>query len=451
MEELQEIVVKINAAGENVRKLKADKAAKEAIDAAVAELLNLKEEYKNKNNGKAYDPPKVEAPKKEKGPAVTASIKEGPSKKELNKLARKEARKGNDETKPEDNPVPPVPPKVEVKAPTTKSQIVTTVPSSELSIVSLKLEKEEANTLYYCGSSKFQASTDLSRTVASLLKFPISCAVSNKNQDHLPFMTSCVTPLKAISGDCTIARYIVKNYDSVGLLSVKDLWDNAEVDQWLDIYVSIGSDATSGTTIPSILEDHLATRTYIVGHQLSLADIAMYILCKRLSFKTSSNSVHLSRWFTLMQSTLPTVPTLKVAKNKVDNKSDGKDDEEESCPPLVDAVEGKVCTRFPPEPSGYLHIGHCKAVLLNQYYAQRYKGKLLVRFDDTNPSKEKEEFEENIIKDLETLGVVANKVLKYYNLYYIWNFFFDVVANDSKRVGTTDSSERNWMLINSNY
>jgi glutamyl-tRNA synthetase len=74
-------------------------------------------------------------------------------------------------------------------------------------------------------------------------------------------------------------------------------------------------------------------------------------------------------------------------------------------PSLVGALQGKVVTRFPPEPNGYPHIGHAKAALIDEEYARMYGGKLILRFDDTNPITEKLEYYDAISDGLEWLGV----------------------------------------------
>ncbi|MBE5984296.1 glutaminyl-tRNA synthetase [Lacrimispora xylanisolvens] len=85
---------------------------------------------------------------------------------------------------------------------------------------------------------------------------------------------------------------------------------------------------------------------------------------------------------------------------------------------LSEGVYNHVQTRFPPEPNGYLHIGHAKSILLNYGLAKKYGGKFNLRFDDTNPTKEKTEFVESIIEDVKWLGAEFDD-----RLYFASNYF----------------------------
>ena len=103
-----------------------------------------------------------------------------------------------------------------------------------------------------------------------------------------------------------------------------------------------------------------------------------------------------------------------VSKNFIEQEID-KD--------LAEGVYDHVCTRFPPEPNGYLHIGHAKSILLNYGLAQEYGGTFHMRFDDTNPTKEKMEFVDSIKEDIQWLGADWGDHL------YFASDYFEAVKN----------------------
>ncbi|MHA1269834.1 MAG: glutamate--tRNA ligase [Candidatus Helarchaeota archaeon] len=100
-----------------------------------------------------------------------------------------------------------------------------------------------------------------------------------------------------------------------------------------------------------------------------------------------------------------------------------KDDKwDHPLPPLPNAEYGKVITRFPPEPNGYLHIGHAKAAIIDYTYAKIYNGKFILRFDDTNPKNESKEYYDIQKEDLKWLGIkwdieyrTSDNINKHYN------------------------------------
>ncbi len=86
--------------------------------------------------------------------------------------------------------------------------------------------------------------------------------------------------------------------------------------------------------------------------------------------------------------------------------------------------DGRVLTRFPPEPNGYLHIGHAKSICLNFGLAIKYGGKTNLRFDDTNPAKEEVEYVDSIKEDVKWLG------FEWANELYASDYFEQLLAHD---------------------
>ncbi|KAH9950240.1 glutamate-tRNA ligase [Amylocystis lapponica] len=185
-------------------------------------------------------------------------------------------------------------------------------------------------------------------------------------------------------------------------------------------YFTLAKTLPSLTAFPEItaaldsLDDHLAFRTVLVGHDITSADWIVWGALKGsvkiIGLLKNNKHPHLLRWFSHLESLESTQVALASLTEAKSHKARSNKTAASFALGLHNAKEGEVVTRFPPEPSGYLHIGHAKAAMLNQYFARMYKGKLLIRFDDTNPTKERTEFEETILEDLALLDIHGDKV-----------------------------------------
>lgn len=219
--------------------------------------------------------------------------------------------------------------------------------------------------------------------------------------------------------------------------------EQTQVDQWLAFSLTIGNDLAKSL---AYLDKCLGALTFLVTNHLTIADLALYSQLSRhlVSAKKIGIPVHVERWYDLVaaqncvkqaQDSLPqeAKKALLTAAETATNRQPATERKQEGkFVDLPNAKMGEVVVRFPPEASGFLHIGHAKAALLNQYYANAFKGKLIMRFDDTNPAKETVEFEQVILGDLDLLEIKPDEFTHTSNYFDLMIEYCEKMLKDGK-------------------
>lgn len=413
MSPVEELHSAILAKGNEIKEMKAKQASKEALKPFIDELLALKDAYKEANGGVPYETP-VAPNKKVDKEAKVQPERTGPSKKDLQKAAKKEKRAAA---------------KAEAKKGGTHGNGGTVNAGVGRDILipnptRARPNMQEDTVFFSPGRPPLvtHATTLLTKSTVTFVPHAVASAPEGMLEPQLFLVDGT-----SLFGDLAIARFLARRSASPehqALTGGSDVLLTSEIDQWLDFvqqyHMALAEEEAKGmcANLNAVLE----LRTFLVGFQLSLADAAVYTFLQTNRFMGHIAGLpHLSRWFDLITDSAPEIATassrVAAVRGKAGAARGGGEEagglgggDTGSCPPLEGAVEGQVVTRFPPEPSGFLHIGHAKAVLLNDFYARHYKGKLIIRFDDTNPSKEKDEYEESIVADLASLGVVGDRV-----------------------------------------
>ncbi|KAH7986235.1 hypothetical protein HPB52_025115 [Rhipicephalus sanguineus] len=190
---------------------------------------------------------------------------------------------------------------------------------------------------------------------------------------------------KSFGSSALISRFLARAVPD-GQLYGNTVLERTEVDHWIEFAtarLSRGSDAGFAHAL-GCLDKALASVTYLVGRAVTLADIAVWEALYgnpawHAALAAQRCPQNVSRWYRF------------IAEQ----------------PNVKDVVSNLPAGVAPA--SGYLHVGHAKAALLNQYYQQAFKGKLIMRFDDTNPEKEKEDFEKVILDDVKKLEITPDR------------------------------------------
>ncbi|KAK0088690.1 hypothetical protein PV325_010958 [Microctonus aethiopoides] len=242
-----------------------------------------------------------------------------------------------------------------------------------------------------------------------------------------------------------VARFLALKYDET-LYGGQNILERTEIDSWISLCLGQLKNEEKIENALEHLENSLTMRTYLVGGKLSLADIFIYSTLSLNDILTFKNQQlpNTNRWYKLIQS-LPSIK--KISKMGKSTKSKEKEvkktstnirKQEGKFVDLPNAEMGKVVVRFPPEASGYLHIGHAKAALLNQHYAELFNGTLIMRFDDTNPAKENVEYEKAILKDLELLEIKPDRFTHSSDYFDIMlNYCEELIKNNKAFVDNT--------------
>ncbi|KAM8945260.1 bifunctional glutamate/proline--tRNA ligase isoform 2-T2 [Pelodytes ibericus] len=201
----------------------------------------------------------------------------------------------------------------------------------------------------------------------------------------------------------SIIRYLARLVPDAGLYG-SNLLEQTEISHWIEFSHTRLQEKSTFQGALQELNHSLSLRTYLVGDVLTLADIRVFSGLEASSewqteLKKNKAPVNIRRWYSFLEQKLVGFGGITFSGPTEKKKDVGKFVD------LPGAEMGKVVVRFPPEASGYLHIGHAKAALLNQHYQVTFKGKLIMRFDDTNPEKEKEDFEKVILEDVSLLQI----------------------------------------------